>query len=122
MEIEAEKLALYRETARRRQAKARQAMLARQERAWAIARQAADLLRRRFDVDKIVLFGSLARGDMFHAHSDVDLAVWGLAEAEYLRAVSSLLDLDGSIDVDLVRMEEANPALRRRIEMEGTII
>ena len=122
MAIPAEKLALYRETARRRQAKARQAMLARQERAWAIVRQAADLLRRRFDVDKIVLFGSLARGDMFHAHSDVDLAVWGLAEAEYLRAVSSLLDLDGSIDVDLVRMEEANPALRRRIEMEGTII
>jgi predicted nucleotidyltransferase len=119
MSIQAEKLALYRETARQRQAKARQAMLTRQEQAWAIARQAADLLRRRFDVDRVVLFGSLARGDMFHAHSDVDLAVWGLAEAEYLQAVSSLLDLEGSIDVDLVRMEEAKPDLRRRIEMEG---
>lgn len=122
MSIPAEKLALYRETARRRQAKARQAMLARQEQAWATARQAAALLRRRFGVDKVVLFGSLARGDMFHAHSDVDLAVWGLAEAEYLRAVSSLLDLDGSIDVDLVRIEEAKPALQRCIEMEGKAI
>ena len=55
MAIPAEKLALYRETARQRQAKARQAMLTRQEQAWAIARQAADLLRRRFDVDKVVL-------------------------------------------------------------------
>ena len=119
MAIPAEKLALYRETARQRQAKARQAMLTRQEQAWAIASQAADLLRRHFDVDRVVLFGSLARGDMFHAHSDVDLAVWGLAEAEYLQAVSSLLDLEGSIDVDLVRMEEAKPDLRRRIEMEG---
>ena len=122
MAIPAEKLALYRETARQRQAKARQAMLTRQEQAWAIARQAADLLRRRFDVDRVVLFGSLARGDMFHAHSDVDLAVWGLAEAEYLQTVSSLLDLEGSIDVDLVRIEEAKPDLRRRIEMEGTTI
>lgn len=122
MAIEAEKLARYRETARQRQAKARQEMLARREQAWTVARQAADLLRQRFDVDKVVLFGSLARGDMFHAHSDVDLAVWGLAEAEYLRAVSSLLDLDGSIDIDLVRIEEAKPALRRRIEMEGMMI
>lgn len=122
MAIEAEKLARYRETARQRQAKARQDMLARRERAWAVARQAADLLRQRFDVDKVVLFGSLARGDMFHAHSDVDLAVWGLAEAEYLRAVSSLLDLDDSIDVDLVRIEEAKPALRRHVEMEGMMI
>jgi len=122
MEIEAEKLALYRETARRRQVKARQAMLARQEQAWITAREAADLLRRRFGVDKVVLFGSLARGDMFHAHSDVDLAVWGLAEAEYLRAVSALLDLEGSIDVDLVRIEEAKPELRHPIELEGKTI
>lgn len=122
MAIEAEKLARYRETARQRQAKARQEMLARREQAWTVARQAADLLRQRFDVDKVVLFGSLARGDMFHAHSDVDLAVWGLAEAEYLRAVSSLLDLDGSIDIDLVRIEEAKPALRRHVEMEGMMI
>ena len=48
--------------------------------------------------------------------------MWGLAEAEYLRAVSALLDLEGSIDVDLVRIEEAKPELRHPIELEGKTI
>lgn len=67
----------------------------------------------------MILFGSLARDVQLHAHSDVDLAAWGIAEADYLRAVSALLDLSGPITIDLVRMEETTPAVRQAIETDG---
>lgn len=113
----------YRLTARQRLAEERRRLLERREQSLALARQAAVLLRQQFGVSRVVLFGSLARpaaGHMpIHGRSDIDLAVWGLAEADYLRAVSRLLDLGGPIDIDLVRIEEAAPRLRQVIEAEG---
>ena len=123
--IEPAKMTLYRETARRREAQRRRDLLAWRERARRLADEAAALLRHRFDVHEVILFGSVARevDDQsplpVHAYSDLDLAVWGLAEKEYLRAVSCLLDLGGPIDIDLARLEEASPRLRQIVETEG---
>jgi uncharacterized protein len=112
----------YRQTARRREAETRQKLLVRRERALRLAREAAELLRQEFAASRVALLGSLTRkpGQKLpvHAHSDIDLAGWGLAEADYLRAVSRLLDLS-PIDIDLVRIEEATPRLRETIEKEG---
>jgi uncharacterized protein len=119
MTIDSIKMAQYRQTARRREAEKRQALDARRRQALALAHEAAALLRQRFSADRVVLFGSLARAVPLHAHSDVDLAVWGVAEADYLRAVSALLDLGETISIDLVRIEEAPPSVRRSIEAEG---
>jgi hypothetical protein len=49
----------------------------------------------------------------------VDLAVWGLDERDYYRAVSRLLDLDFDISIDLVEAELASSALLAIIELEG---
>lgn len=109
-------IAVYRATAQRRWARRRQAQARQCERAWSMARQAATVLRERFGIRRAVLIGSLARGDLFHVHSDVDLAVWGLDDREYYRAVSCVLDIDPAIAVDLVLAEEAPPSLRAVIE------
>jgi len=118
-EITAEEMAIYRATARRRWERKKREADQRRERAWRVARWAARLLKERFGATKVVVFGSLTRDGLFHPHSDVDLAVWGIDERMYYRAVSRLLSLDPAISVDLVEAERARPALRAAIEREG---
>jgi predicted nucleotidyltransferase len=93
---------------------------ARRERAWEVARQAATLLKQEFGATRVVLFGSLTRGPgRFYVRSDIDLAVWGLDERLYFKAVARLLDLDSEIGVDLVEAEKAKPSLMVAIEQDG---
>ncbi|NKB18209.1 MAG: nucleotidyltransferase domain-containing protein [Pseudanabaena sp. CRU_2_10] len=85
----------------------------------AVAQQGAALLKTDFAVSRVWLFGSALRRDRIHAESDVDLAVQGLEEAQYLRAVGRLLDLHGGVSIDLVTIEDASTSLRDRIMLEG---
>lgn len=92
---------------------------ARRLRAWRLARKAAKILKTEFGVTKVAAFGSLVHPTRFHIKSDVDLAVWGMDDKKYYRAVSLLLDIDPLISVDLVCVEDARPALKKIIEKEG---
>lgn len=120
--ISAEKMETYRATARQNWVEERRRLALRHERGWAIARQAADLLRREYGVDQVTLFGSLVRSGLFHARSDIDLAVWGLDEKQYYRAVAQLLALDPAFEIDLVMGEEIPASLLAGIEKEGTAL
>ena len=66
-----------------------------------------------------MLFGSGMSADGCHLRSDLDLAVWGLPERLYLRAVARLLSLDPDMPVDLGMAEDAEPSLRAAIAAEG---
>jgi predicted nucleotidyltransferase len=92
---------------------------ARRLRAWRVARKAAKILRAEFGVKKIVAFGSLLHPKLFHSKSDIDLAVWDIPTKEYYRAISLLLDIDPTISVDLINIEDAKPALKKIISEEG---
>lgn len=113
------KAAAYRSTALQRVEREKRVLVLRQERAWDVARRAARLLKAEYGVARVVLFGSLARNRGFHAHSDVDLAVWELDERLLYRAVSRLLDLEPGIEIDIVLAEEAPESLIRAIERDG---
>lgn len=120
--IPAEKMAAYRATARRRRQQERQQLAHRRQRACEVARQASQLLKEQFGVKRVVLFGSLRFPERFHQRSDVDLAVWGLEERLYYRAVARLLDLDPAIAVDIIEAELASSTLLATIEREGVPI
>jgi len=122
MQITAEKMAVYQATARRRWTQEQRQLAMRYERAWSVARQAGAVLREQFGARRVVVFGSLVRQNLFHSRSDVDLAVWGLEERSYYRAVAQLLALDPAVEVDLVMAEEAPPALLCTIEREGVAV
>jgi predicted nucleotidyltransferase len=109
----------YRLTAQKRVQKQQEAVAQRQEKAWKLARTAASLLKDKFGATRVAVFGSLVQPKLFHRRSDVDLAVWGIDESEYYRAVSHLLSLDPDISFDLVEVAHASPRLRRKIEHEG---
>lgn len=122
LNISPEKMAEYREGARRREA-ARQARLdERFQLAWEIARQSADILRDRFQAEKVVVFGSLVDRSRFHERSDIDLAAWGIPEMDYLRALGAVMDSTSEFMVDLVRVEEAYDHIRKTIESQGLTI
>jgi predicted nucleotidyltransferase len=85
-------------------------------------RRAAAALRKRFVYDELLLFGSLASGK-FDRHSDIDLAVKGLASEHYFKACAFLIhELSGKHDLDLKPYEDLDESLRRRIDGEGVRI
>ena len=109
----------YREAARQRHVAEKAHLRERRQRAWNLARQAARLLEERFNVKRVVLFGSLAHEDRFNLWSDVDIAAWGLRPEDTWRALGAVMDLDPDIEVNLVDMACCRPALRAVIEREG---
>lgn len=73
-------------------------------------------------VERLVLFGSRARGD-HRERSDVDLAVWGLDSAGAGRLRLELEELPTLLEFDLVQVtEETDPALLKNIEKEGVVL
>ena len=118
--ISPQEMARYRATARRRAAQRQQSLFVRRQRALAVAQEAAALLKAKYGAERVVCFGSLARGEPFSQHSDIDLAVWGLEELVLYRAIAQLLDLDPTISIDLLRGETLSANLLRVIETEGT--
>ena len=112
----------YRHAARARlQAQQRQAA-ERQERAWALARRAATVLKTQYGAERVIAFGSLIHGRCFTRWSDVDLAVAGMTWPTYLQAWSAVEELSGEFAVDLIEIETASDGLRRAIEREGVLL
>ena len=86
-----------------------------------IYRSIADL-GKQFKADKIVLFGSRARGDN-RERSDIDIAVFGVSKEKqpaFIQAVGSLPTL---LDFDIVFItDNTNEALMKNISQDGVII
>jgi len=112
-------LDLYRRTARERVRQVREEAVLRRGKAMVLARRAAQMLRERFGVTRVVVFGSLVREGCFTAWSDVDLAAWGLRPADTFRAIGITHGLDPDIEVNLVDMSVCAPSLAGVIEAEG---
>ena len=94
-------------------------MKERQQKGWAVARRRAQILKEQFRASRVVLFGSLLHHEEMSWKSDIDLAVWGLSESDYFRAVSRMLDVDPQFDIDLVEAQNAKPHIFKAIEAEG---
>lgn len=112
----ATQLARYQAGARHRAAEKRQRQMACHQRGRVLAQQAAQRLKQRWGASRVVLFGSLLHPEKVHSRSDIDLAVWGLPEADYLKALAELLELDPDFSIDLVEAKDANSRLQAAIQ------
>lgn len=119
LELTPEEVADYRTAARRRSEQEGLELTLREERAWALARQAAALLREQFGVEQVVVFGSLVHKGCFTPWSDVDIATWGLFPKDTFRAIGSVADIDAEIDLNLVDTGTCSSSLLKTIEKEG---
>jgi len=84
-----------------------------------VAKKIAEELVKRFGAKRVVLFGSLARGN-FSSWSDIDLAVWGIPATDFFRAVAFACGISDVWKVDLVDAQDCTRALREIILEEGT--
>lgn len=82
-------------------------------------KQVAKLLKSQFDVQRVILFGSLAHQAWFTPDSDIDLAVQGLPSSNYWQAWRAIEEIIANRKIDLVEIETVSPTLKRIIEQDG---
>lgn len=120
--ITPEDIIKYRQAAQKNWQKTAKERQLRQEKAWILAKQAANLLKKQFKVSKVVLFGSLIRENCFTLWSDIDLAAWGLSPLDTFRVMETVKDLDQDIEINLVDIETCSQNLKSNIEKDGIIL
>ena len=87
------------------------------------ARKCSELLKKRYNVKKVYLIGSLARNNRIHNKSDIDLVVIGLPDNKYFSALNDLYKLvPKGINLDLITLETASENIKDVIEKEGILI
>ena len=83
-------------------------LLQRRSHAGRTIRRLTTILRRKYGATRIILVGSCANPEQFDFHSDIDLAVQGIAPDQFFKAAGEMLLSAEGFDVDLVPIESAN--------------
>jgi len=87
--------------------------------ALAIAEECAHVLKARFGVRKVYLFGSVTGEGPWHDRSDLDIAVEGLAPQDYFRALVALSKVaPPELEIDLFTLESTLPEVVAKIRGE----
>ena len=108
----------YRSGARKRRAEQRERDAAAAETAREVAGRLAFHLAQTYPVSRVVLIGSLARGE-FREGSDIDLVVEGLPVDVLFRAGADIEGMAAGLRVDLIPLESARPLLRTVVAEDG---
>jgi predicted nucleotidyltransferase len=84
------------------------------------AREVAKILKERYKVKEVILFGSLVwRRDFLWRGTDIDLLVKGLRNANYFEALADISEISHPFHVDLIPFEKAWPSMKERALREG---
>ncbi|PPS40948.1 nucleotidyltransferase family protein [Chroococcidiopsis sp. TS-821] len=110
-----ERMQAYIRNAQQQQQLLAEQMVQRYQRGWEVAREAAEILKREFGAERVVVFGSLLDQQRMHLQSDVDLAVWGLDSKYYFQAVARLQEIDSTFAVDLVETDNSYSYIKSAI-------
>jgi uncharacterized protein len=117
----ADTFAAYMPYIRKRWLQEREGWALRRGRAWASARQAADVLRSRFGAKDVFAFGSLVRQGTYDERSDVDLAVRGVPPRAFFRASAAAAAVC-EFELDLIDLDDCSPALAEQVRREGVAL
>jgi len=85
------------------------------------AERLARHLREVYGARRVVLAGSLARGE-FRVGSDIDLAAEGIPDDRFFRAGADLEAAAGGLHVELVPLESANPDYLADLARDGIVL
>ena len=84
-------------------------------RAWKATHRVAHFLYQDFGAARVAVFGSLAEPGRFTHVSDIDIAVWGLSDAQCRDARWEIADVCPDFKIDLINIEEATRSFRERV-------
>ena len=91
-------------------------------RAWETAHRLATVLYQDFGATKVAVFGSLTEYGRFTKESDIDIAVWGLSNAQCRDAHSEITNLCREFKIDLINFEESTGHFRNRVQHQAISI
>jgi predicted nucleotidyltransferase len=120
--VPSEQIAIYRKTAEQNLQNSHVQREKRREKAWRSVQLASNLLKEKFGVTKVMVFGSLIHQDCFTVWSDVDIAAWGLSTLDTFKAMGEVRELDESIEINLIDINIFQSSLLERILQEGKVI
>jgi predicted nucleotidyltransferase len=120
-ELSPQKLKEYKPGQMKKIQSSRESQLLEQNRqqAWILVRKAAELLKKKYGANKVIVFGSLANQVNFTRWSDIDLSAWGIPIDRFYAAVAEVADLSSHIKIDLVDPETCKPVVRDSILTDG---
>ena len=86
-------------------------------------KKCASILREKYNVKKIYLFGSLSRERIIDEHSDIDIAVVGLDNKKYFEALNLLYEIvPKGVNIDLITIESIDEEFKKHILKKGIVI
>lgn len=92
------------------------------EKALIVAKEASSLLKKEFKATRVVIFGSIASEEYFHALSDIDLAAWGIPCDRFYAAVAAVTGLSAVFKIDLVEVDSCRKVIKESILKQGVEI
>ena len=119
LNLSPDRLAQYRRTAISRQKTRMSKVKSRMKKGWKLARKAAKILREQYHAQRVVVFGSLLHEARFTQWSDVDIAAWGIPPEQTFRAIGAVMDLNSSLEINLVDVNICSSSLLKAIEQEA---
>jgi len=91
-------------------------------RAYKTAKNVAGFLRKKYQANKVYLFGSLSDINYFTEWSDIDLAVSGIQPSLFYRAVADVEHFNQEFEIDLVDLSDCNKRIKQSVETYGVEI
>ncbi len=88
------------------------------QRAWHTAHRVATMLYEDFGATRVAVFGSLAEPESFSKWSDIDIAIWGIPNDKYFRAVSESMNISRLFKIDLIDFENCKELFREKIQSQ----
>ena len=88
-------------------------------RAHEIAKTVADLLRTKYNANRVFIFGSLADINYFNEWSDIDLAVEGIHPHLFYKAVADAINFSQEFEIDLIDLNDCKQEIKHSIEFYG---
>ena len=87
--------------------------------AWHTAHEVAALLYEQFNATEVAVFGSLTEPMWFTAGSDIDIAVSGLSNDLYNKALSKIMDFDSAFKIDIINFDRSKGLFRERVKYQA---
>ena len=92
------------------------------EKATSDAAKIIHLIITKYNPVRIYHWGSLLHEERFSAHSDIDIAVEGLTDAEeYFNLIGDVMKIS-NFKIDLVQMEKIEPEFAESIKENGKVV
>ena len=109
----------YWEALLKREEKKKEAVKERFYKAWELVRKISKVLYEKYKVKEVIVFGSLTDISSFNEWSDIDIAIVGIPDNLYFRAIAEITSISEDFDIDIIDVESCKESLKKVIMEKG---